>query len=314
MEWHQLIGFYHIVKSGGFTKAAKKTYRTQSALTQQIQKLEQELDCQVFERLGKRKILLTPAGEKLFAFTQKLLTDYEILVNEIDHLKGFHKGKLRIAAPFTTLSQILPPKIESFIKQYPQIELSLFDLPQNNVLELVHEGEADLGIVLESLAPSNLEKSRWMKVDTVMMVPAGHPLLNLAEVDLGQIAQYPLILPPKGSIPRNKLDRYFEESGLSYRMAMESSNIELSAVYVEMGLGISFATIVSDLPVFAQRNFRFISLEQFFTADYLSFVFRKHNRINSILKDFITIALSDSDLSNGLDDQGVCQSVDLAPQ
>lgn len=187
----------------------------------------------------------------------------------------------------------MPPKIESFIKQYPRVELSLFDRPQNNVLELIHEGEADLGITLESLVPSNLEKVRWKKVETVMLIPVGHPLLDMTEVSLGQISQYPLILPPKGSIPRKKLERYFEESGLTYRVAMESSNIELSAVYVEMGLGISFATIVSDLPVFAQRNFRFISVEHYFDADYLSFVFRKDKAFKYILKAFIKIALGD---------------------
>lgn len=293
MEWQQLIGFYHVVQSGGFTKAAKITYRTQSALTQQIKKLEEEFDCQLFERIGKRKILLTPAGEKMFVFAKELVTNYEFLVEEINNLKGLHKGRLRIAAPFTTLSQLLPPKIESFMNQFPQVELSLFDRPQNNVLELIHEGAADLGITLESLVPSNLEIVRWKKVETVMMIPVGHPLQDMTEVSLGQISQYPLILPPKGSIPRKKLERYFEESGLTYRVAMESSNIELSAVYVEMGLGISFATIVSDLPVFAQRNFRFISVEHYFDIDYLSFVFRKDKEFNSILKAFIKIVLGD---------------------
>lgn len=293
MEWQQLIGFYHIVKSGGFTKAAQMTHRTQSALTQQIKKLEEELDCQIFERFGKRKILLTPAGEKLFAFTQELLTNYEILAEEIENLKGLHKGRLSIAGPFTTLSQLLPPAIESFINEYPGIELSLLDRPQNEVLELIHEGEVDLGITLESSVPSNLEKVRWKKVETVMMIPVGHPLLDMKEVSLEQISHYPLILPPKGSIPHKKLERYFEENGLSYRVAMESSNIELSAVYVEMGLGISFATIVSDLPVFSRRNFRFISLRQYFEADHLSFIFRKDKAFKSILTAFINKALGD---------------------
>lgn len=295
MEWQQLTGFYHIVKSGGFTKAAKITFRTQSALTQQIKKLEAELDCQIFERIGKRKILLTPAGEKLFAFTQQLFTNYEILLEDIGNLKGLHKGRLSIAAPFTTLSQLLPSKIELFTQQYPQIELSLFDRPQNNVLEMIHDGEVDLGITLESAVPSNLEKVRWKKVETVMMIPAGHPLLDVTEVSLGHISQYPLILPPKGSTPRKKLEKYFDESSLTYRVIMESYNIELSAVYVEMGLGISFATIVSDLPAFAQRDFRFISMGHYFDADYLSLVFRKDKAIKSILKAFIAIAALDDD-------------------
>ena len=122
---------------------------------------------------------------------------------------------------------------------------------------------------------------------------------------LGHISQYPLILPPKGLTPRKKLERYFDESGLTYRVIMESSNIELSAVYVEMGLGISFATIVSDLPAFAQRDFRFISLGHYFDANYLSLVFRKDKANKSFLKAFIDIALYDPDCRHG-DDSFAC--------
>jgi DNA-binding transcriptional LysR family regulator len=268
------------------------TYRTQSALTQQIKRLEEELDCQIFERIGKRKILLTPAGEKLFEFTEKLFTNHEILLEEIENLKGLHKGRLSIAAPFTTLSQLLPPVIEAFIKQYPQVELSLFDREQDKVFELIHGGEADLGLTLESIVTSGLESVRWKKVETMTMIPAEHPLLDMSEASLEQISRYPLILPPKGSIPRKKLEKCFEDSNLSYRVIMESSNIELSAVYVEMGLGISFATIVTDLPVFAQRAFKFVPIEHF-DADYISLVFRKDRAFKSILKAFIDIARGD---------------------
>jgi DNA-binding transcriptional LysR family regulator len=287
MEWQQLIGFYHVVQSGGFTKAAKITYRTQSALTQQIQKLEEEFDCQLLERIGKRKILLTTAGEKMFNFAEELVTNYEVLVEEINNLKGLHKGRLRIAAPFTTLSQLLPPKIESFMKQFPQVELSLFDRPQNNVHELILEGEADIGVTLESIAPANFTKVRWRKVETVIMIPLGHPLMDMTEVSLDQIAQCPLILPPKDSIPRRKLDKHFEENGLTYRVAMESSNIELSAIYVEMGLGISFATVVRNLPAFEHRNFRFLSLDHNFEADYLTLIYLKEKANNPFLNAFV---------------------------
>lgn len=216
-----------------------------------------------------------------------MVTNYEFLVEEINNLKGLHKGRLRIAAPFTTLSQLLPPNIESFMNKFPQVEISLFDRPQNNVHELILEGEADVGVSLESIVPVNLAKVRWRKLESVIMIPVGHPLMDMTEVSLGQIAQYPLILPPKGSIPRKKLEKHFEENGLTYRVAMESSNIELSAIYVEMGLGISFATIVRNLPTFEHRNFRFLSLDHYLETDYLTLIYRKEKAINPYLMAFI---------------------------
>ncbi|MDH4233266.1 MAG: LysR family transcriptional regulator [Nitrospirota bacterium] len=63
MEWQQVIGYYHVAKLKSFTRAAEATYRTQSALTQQVKALEEELDCQLLERVGKRKICLLRLGK-----------------------------------------------------------------------------------------------------------------------------------------------------------------------------------------------------------------------------------------------------------
>ena len=73
MEWQQLLGFFQVAKLGSFTRAAAATFRTQSALSQQVKALEEELDCRLLERLGKRQLRLTPAGEKLLDFAQALL-------------------------------------------------------------------------------------------------------------------------------------------------------------------------------------------------------------------------------------------------
>ncbi len=77
MEWQQIIGFYHVARLQSFTKAGEATFRTQSALSQQIKTLEGELDCQLFERIGKRKLALTPAGERFLRFSELVLEKYE---------------------------------------------------------------------------------------------------------------------------------------------------------------------------------------------------------------------------------------------
>lgn len=71
MEWQQLLGFYQVAKLGSFTKAAEATFRTQSALSQQVKALEEELGGQLIERLAKRRLQLTPAGEKALCLCPK---------------------------------------------------------------------------------------------------------------------------------------------------------------------------------------------------------------------------------------------------
>ena len=91
MEWQQIIGFYHVARLGSFTKAADVALRTQSALSQQVKALEKELDCQLFERIGKRKLRLTSAGEKFFRFSEAILARYDSLTEELNQLKGLQK-------------------------------------------------------------------------------------------------------------------------------------------------------------------------------------------------------------------------------
>jgi len=293
VEWHQIVGFHHVAKFGSFTKAAGVTFRTQSALTQQVQSLEAEFSCRLFERIGKRKLLLTPAGQKLFAFTEKVLSEYGTLVEDLQALEGVPKGQLKLAAPFTTLYHLLPRFLELYTEQFPWVEISLLDRSQQNVVELVKSGEVDFGITLESAAPGHFNRIRMGRVETVLMVPAGHPLAGPERVDLCRIAQYPLILPPAGSeyAARRKLDALFEKEKLAYRVAMESSNVELSSLYVEIGLGISFATVVWGLPILKQRKLAFVPMDHYFPPEYMAVVLRKDKVLSLYKSAFVNMLL-----------------------
>ena len=291
MEWQQIIGFYYVVKLGSFTKAADATFRTQSALSQQIKRLEEELESQLLERIGRRKLRLTSAGERFFNFSKTILERYNSLTEELSVLKGLHKGRLRIAAPFTTLYHLIPGVIQSFIKKFPYVELTILDRTQEVVLDLVFDGDIDFGLVLESNIPSDLSLKRWKTVETVLMTPIGHPLSKTKRVTLEQIAKYPMILPPKSLKHkcRSFLEEKFQKLGINYHIVMESSNVELSAMYVEMGLGISFATVVRELPGLKSRRLAFLSMDHMFKPDYIAMVMRKDKILTEYKSAFIKI-------------------------
>ncbi len=300
MEWQQILGFYHVAKLGSFTKAADATFRTQSALSQQIKSLEEELDCQLFERIGKRKLRLTSAGERFFRFSKAILEKYDHLTEELNELKGLQKGRLRLAAPFTTLYHLFPQALQSYTREFPHVELTILDRPQERVVELVKSGDIDFGLALESEVPRDLSVLRWKKVETVLMIPAGHQLAKAKRVSIKQIAKYPLILPPKSVryTYRRRLEELFQKLGLDYHIVMESSNVELSSVYVEMGLGISFATIVKDLPALKERKLEFLPMNQIFKPDYIAVVMRKDKTLASYKSAFINILFGRSVLSH----------------
>jgi len=296
MEWQQVIGFYQTAKLGSFTKAAEATFRTQSALSQQIKALERELDCHLFERIGKRKLRLTSAGERFLRFAESILESYDSLREDLNELKGFKKGRLRIAAPFTTLYHLFPEILKEYTERFPQVELTILDRSQQTVIELVKSGDIDFGLVLESEVPGDLTLIRWKRVETVLMIPPGHPLAEAKRLTLKKLAKYPLILPPKDLrfTCRRMLEERFQKLGLDYQIVMESSNVELTSRYVEMGLGVSFATVVMDLPALKERKLEFLPMDQLFKPDYIAAVMRKDKTLASYKSSFLNILFGES--------------------
>jgi DNA-binding transcriptional LysR family regulator len=294
MEWQQILGFYHVAKLGSFTKAANVTFRTQSAISQQIKNLEEELGCQLFERIGKRKLRLTSAGNRFFKFSETILERHSSLIEELNEMKGHQKGRLRVAAPFTTLFHLFPRSLKHYIKQFPNVELTILDRSQQDILGLIKNGDVDFGFVLESIVPKDLTALRWKKVGTVVITPVGHPLAKAKRVTLKQIGKYPLILPPVNLKYRSSLEERFQKLGIDYHIVMESSNVELSSLYVEMGLGISFATVVKDLPELKKRKLEFLPMDHLFKPDYIVVVMRKDKTLISYKNAFVKILFGEA--------------------
>lgn len=299
MEWQQIIGFYHTARLQSFTRAAEVTFRTQSALSQQIKTLEEDLDCRLFERGGKRNLRLTREGERFYKFTELVLNGFESLKEDLEELKGSNRGQLRIAAPFTTLYHLFPEVVRQYASRFPGVELTLLDRPQEVVVDLVRKGDIDLGFALEKVVPKGLATVRWKPVETVVIAPRGHPLCALSQISLEELARYPLILPPKHLLPtaRTLLEEQLRRIGVEYRIVMESSNIELSSVYVELGLGVSLGTIVRDLPLLRQRKLEFLSLEHLFGLDYIALVMKPGKAMASYKKAFIDQLFDEGSMS-----------------
>lgn len=293
MEWQQIIGFYQLVKHKSFTGAANASFRTQSALSQQISKLEDEFQCQLINRISRKKFTLSPAGERLYQFASFVMNEYNKLSDDISAIKGLSIGKLKIAAPFTTLYHLFPEQFKAYLKDYPHVEITILDRTQSQAIELLKNGDIDIAVALESLVPRGFDVRRWKEINSVLIVPDNHPLLSIKQVKLQDIAKYPLILPPKSmeNKSRSRIDDRFEKEGIEYRFIMESSNVELSSRYVEAGIGISFATIAKGVNPLTGRKIKFIPMSKYFGGDYISLVCRRDKGLPSYIENFVSQVL-----------------------
>lgn len=303
MEWQQIISFYHLVRLGSFTRAAEVTFRTQSALSQQIKNLEQELGCHLIERIGRKKLRLTLAGERVMAFVRDTIEGHDTLLSMLGEIKGQQSGRLRLAAHFNALLYLLQPAIETYRRRYPGVEITILDRPPMDVIDLVREGDVDFGFTMQSAVPKDLVTRPWKRAEYILMAPADHPLTRVEKVSLDQVAEHPLILPPrhvKSSI-RLKLLKLLETAGIPYRVGMESSNAFLSMRYVELGMGLAFFLAPDAIARSMPPGLKKISLDNYFAPDTISLVVRKDKFLTLVCNTFLEILFAEADIETPAD-------------
>lgn len=263
MELSRLISFFHVARLNSISKASDVVCRSQPAVTQQIMALEDEMECKLFHRIGKRKLVPTQEGKRLQVFVQNLMYEMDCTLDDIRLMGGGEYGQVCIAAPFTTCFQILPAVIKRFTDAFPKVNLSIFDTPQEAAVSMVRDGEADFAIALESVIPRGLHTLLWKRVVPVLMVPAGHPFTNGNPITIRDMAGERLILPPKGRRHPGRLllEKAAQKEGMGLNIVIESSNVELSSRLVEEGLGISFATIIEGASLLDGRKLDFVPLD-----------------------------------------------------
>ena len=289
MEWQQVIGFYHVARLNSFTRAAEATFRTQSALSQQVKALERELGGPLVERIGRGKLRLTPAGELFFSYCQSALDGRMHFLSELNRLRGCYAGRLSIAAPFASFYRLLGDMLTGFFQQYPDVEPTLFERSPQEIIEGVRNGEVDLGLVMASAAPKDLVVKPWKKAECVLLAPADHPVTARKRITLAAVAEYPLILLPRDQryAARDNLEEKLQAAGLPYRIVMESSNIVLSAEYAQRGLGVAFVKLVAGFERFLPPDLAIAPLNHLFKKDSLAVIYRKTKKLLDYEQKFL---------------------------
>jgi len=237
MELDQVAAFLDVARQQSFSRAAEKLYRTQKAISAQIRSLEEEFGQKLFDRLGRR-IFLTPSGEVLFEYGEKLLALHRETVLRVREAHGAVAGKLIVGANEATCLYVLPQVFAEFMGKYPQVGISVYRSFSHKILQKMAESEVDVGIVTLPVSQSNLKVIPIYEDELHVVVPAGHPFSKRASVKVEDLAKEPLIFP-KGGHTRELLERIFRKYRNQLQISMELASVESIKKFVGAGLGVS---------------------------------------------------------------------------
>lgn len=239
-----------IAETGGFTKAARELGYTQSAISQMVKSLEEELETVLFVR-SKKGVELTSDGEELLPYMKNIYHAYRKLKEKRSEMEGVEKKTIRIGAFASVSCHWLPGLLKAFKERYPSVSFELYQGDYTAIEELVKEGSVDFGIINPQAVTSPELQTIPLKKDPMLAVlPLSHPLAEKDKVPLKELAKQPFILLEEGSL--NEPLENFEESGISPNIQYIVHDDYTIMAMIEKGLGVG---ILSEL-ILNRVNYR----------------------------------------------------------
>lgn len=240
MELRQLRSLVALTESGfNVTQAADKLHLVQSAVSQHITRLEDELGLVLFDRQGKRLIGLTSAGEQVLHHARKTLVDTDnILAIGRDYVDEA-KGTLRIGTTHTQACYVLPPVLREFRRQYPDVVVQIHQGNPQQLVEMTIKDTVDLAFCTEALADHPaLEVLNCYRWNRSLIAPKGHPIMAQHPLSIDVLCDYPLITYVHGFTGGGHFRNSFARLGLKPRVALSAADTDVIKTYVREGFGV----------------------------------------------------------------------------
>ncbi|MGW0024762.1 LysR substrate-binding domain-containing protein [Rhodococcus sp. O3] len=193
MDFRQLRYFVAVGEESSFSRAAQRCFISQSAISHQIAKLENELGTSLFER-STRVVRLTDAGRRLMPIAAEVLA-LEARALEVGRPP---RDRIRISANMSFAAQSLDA-ISRVREQHPNLDIEFVIRDFADRVDAVAAGDADLALIRGDIDRPELEAIELGVEDLVIVTSSQHPLSAFSTVDLRDLAHYPLLLPPRHS-------------------------------------------------------------------------------------------------------------------
>ncbi len=241
MADRRLQVFHTVAKQLSFTKAADVLCMTQPAVTFQVKQLEEHFNTRLFERHHGR-ISLTPAGETVYAYAERILALGRELDTRVNELTGEVGGPLLLGASMTIAEYILPRVLGEFRAQYPQVRAQLTVANSETIVSQVADRRLDLGLIESPAHLPGVHTEPLGEDELVMICAPAHPLARKASVTPREVAATPYISRESGSGTREFADQYFRGQQVApedLNVVMELGSPEAIKGLVETGAGVA---------------------------------------------------------------------------
>jgi DNA-binding transcriptional LysR family regulator len=288
MELSQLEVFLAVAREHRFSRAADKLHRTQSAVSQTIRKLEDELGEALFDR-SSREGVLTDAGQVLYEYAERLLNLRKDAHDSLVELRELQKGKLLIAAnEFTAL--YLLPVLSEFRRLHPMIKITVHRALGSRIPDDVLQHSAELGVLSYKPEEPRLHSVVTYLDELVLVVPPKHPLATANEVSIRQLGAESFVAHIVSSPYREKVLQTFQKYKTPLHMGLELPTLQAIKQFVAMGNGVAFMPEISVEAELARGELVRIPVRELRVQRKLRLIYRKEAGLSHAGRAFLKVA------------------------
>jgi DNA-binding transcriptional LysR family regulator len=288
VELSQLEVFLAVAREGRFSRAAEKLYRTQSAVSQTIRKLEGELGEPLFDR-SSREGLLTDAGRVLREYSEKLLNLRSDAQEALVELRELHKGKLSIAANELTVLYLLPI-LGEFRRLHSMIKVSVIRALGSQIPRDVLRHNVEFGLLTYDPQEPQLHSVIVYLDELAFVVPPNHPLASQKQISIRQLGAESFVAHIVASPYRDKVIEAFRRHKTPLHMDVELPTLQAIKRFLVTGNGVALVPEISVEGELARGELVRIPVRELQLHRKLRVVYRKGGNLSHAARAFLAIA------------------------
>ena len=256
----QLLYVLAVAEHKNFTKAAQNCHVTQPTLSMQVQKLEEELNVQIFDRT-KKPIELTSVGQKIVSQAKNIVAEADRIADIVDQEKGFIGGEFKLGIIPTVMPTLLPMFLKTYVKRYPKVKLKIEELTTDEIINRLEDGNLDGAIAASPLNVDNIKERVLYYEPFVGYISPNHKLKIKTEIETSDLDINDILILEDGHCFRQgvlnlcKIKKQQEQDNFQ----LESGSIEMLVKLVNEGMGMTLLPYLNtlDLKDNEKENLRF---------------------------------------------------------
>ncbi len=256
---------------------------------QQLRIIRETVRRRFFVRKGKRLLGLTEPGQELVGIVERILLDTQNIKKLGEQFSNKDRGQLTVATTHTQARYALPRVVTEFKKEFPKVNLVLHEASPSEIVAMLRDGRADIGIATEALQDvPELATFSWYTWHHGIVVPSEHPLGREKVLTLEAIAEWPIVTYQTGFTGRSRIDEAFQHADIIPEIVMTALDADVIKAYVELELGVG---IIASHAFSAERDtkLKLLDARSLFSANTSRIAVRRGTYLRTYAYRFIEL-------------------------